>query len=288
MAVSKLWSVKNNMGSAVTYIENPDKTFDRTENADEGLEGTFSFVTEPERTLNGRLMAGVNCNPLSAEEEFEEVKKKFDNEDGVQAYHGYIAFAPSDNLTPVDALTIGKRIVEQMWAERFQVLIAVHTNTAHLHIHFLVNSVSFIDGKKARDDEKNYIKLRAVTDKVCREYGLSVVEHKSQGEDIPDSQVVQDVLEAVFDATDPDMTRKMLEQKGYRIVRNNVLKTPSGRIFKVKQIDKNLSIPKHKQVKPEGQAERTKEVGNDKENFVSETREEVFLKDYGELRRSDG
>ena len=70
----------------------------------------------------------------------------------------------------------------KVWGKRFQVLVATHMNTDNLHNHFVINSVSYVDGKKYEQRRSQYAEFRAASDKLCREYGLSVVEQpKSQG-----------------------------------------------------------------------------------------------------------
>lgn len=246
MAVSKIWAVHENVGSTVSYIENPDKTFDKTENMYSDFEDTLGYVLESVKTDNGRLVYGLNCDALKAEEEFLRVKREFDNEDGIQAYHGYISFSPHDNITANDALTIGKKIAEEMWGDRFQVAMAVHTNTDNLHMHFLVNSVSFIDGKKARDAEKNYKRLRAITDRICQEYGLSVLNSVRDGISYTNSRVIRDVLEATLESSDPKVVQERLKDKGYRILKRDHIKTPDGRILNVKDLDESLTVTGYK------------------------------------------
>lgn len=246
MAVSKIWAVHKNVGSSVEYIENPDKTFDKTENLYSDFEDTLGYVIEPVKTDNGRLVYGLNCDALKAEEEFLKVKRDFDNEGSIQAYHGYISFSPQDNITANDALTIGKKIAEEMWGERFQVAMAVHTNTDNLHMHFLVNSVSFIDGKKARDDEKNYRRLRAITDRICQEYGLSVLNAVKSDIAYTNSQVIKDVLEATMESSEPEVIQERLKAKGYRILKRDHIKTPDGRILNIKDLDDSLTVTGYK------------------------------------------
>ena len=68
-----------------------------------------------------------------------------------------------------------------MWGDKYEVLVSTHLNTKHYHNHFVVNSVSFTDGKKYRNTVENYAMMRAVSDDLCREYGLSVLEEKKCG-----------------------------------------------------------------------------------------------------------
>lgn len=66
---------------------------------------------------------------------------------------------------------------ERMWGDRFQVLVTTHLNTEHLHCHFVVNSVSFRDGKRLQNKEKAWWYFRHIADEVCLEHGLSVVQN---------------------------------------------------------------------------------------------------------------
>ena len=78
-----------------------------------------------------------------------------------------------------EALAIGRETAYRMWGDKYQVLITVHLNTDNLHCHFVVNSVSFKDGSKFGNHQKDHIKLREISDQVCREYGISVLENSS-------------------------------------------------------------------------------------------------------------
>ena len=67
-------------------------------------------------------------------------------------------------------------LARKVWGRRFQVLVATHMNTDNLHNHFVINSVSYVDGKKYEQRRSQYAEFRAASDKLCREYGLSVLE----------------------------------------------------------------------------------------------------------------
>ena len=73
-------------------------------------------------------------------------KKQFGKEDKILAWHGYQSFAENE----VDADTvhkIGVKLAQELWPE-YQVIVATHLNTKCFHNHFVLNSVSFLDGKK--------------------------------------------------------------------------------------------------------------------------------------------
>lgn len=94
------------------------------------------------------------------------------------AYHAIQSFKEGE-VTPKQAHEIGLKLAEKMWSERFQVVVATHLNTDCVHNHFVVNSVSFRDGKRCRD--KHWKKLNKVSDELCREYSLSIVERSGKG-----------------------------------------------------------------------------------------------------------
>ena len=77
---------------------------------------------------------------------------------------------------------IGLKLAKALWGEKYQVLVATHLDKSnHLHNHFVVNTVSFIDGIKYHRTEKDYYDMQRESDRLCREYGLSVIEHPQRG-----------------------------------------------------------------------------------------------------------
>lgn len=64
-----------------------------------------------------------------------------------------------------------------MWGDRYQVLVTVHLNTDNVHCHFVVNPVSFKDGTKFQNKIGDHKELRKISDEICRERGLSVLEN---------------------------------------------------------------------------------------------------------------
>ena len=86
-----------------------------------------------------------------------------------QAYHGYLSFK-EQNITPELAQKIGMEFANEVWGKRFQVVVTTHLNTKHLHCHYVINSVSFKDGKRCQDT--SWFKFRKVADRICEKYGL--------------------------------------------------------------------------------------------------------------------
>ena len=128
-----------------------------------------------------QFVSGVNCHPATAREEMIAVKKRFGKEDGTVAYHGYQSFAPGE-ATPELAHEIGVKLAHQLWGDKYQVIVATHLDKdSHLHNHFVVNTVSFLDGIKYHRTEKDYYEMQRASDALCREYGLSVIEEPQHG-----------------------------------------------------------------------------------------------------------
>ena len=199
MATTSIWAVKGWLGKVVLYIENPDKTEnpkfyqleDMTDVQTQNLSDVIGYATSAEKTtiapddestgLVRQFVSGVNCLPSTARDEMLAVKKRFGKTDGVIAYHGYQSFAPGE-ATPELAHEIGVKLARQLWGERYQVLVATHLDKEnHLHNHFVVNTVSFVDGIKYHRTEKDYHDMRTASDALCREYNLSVIERAQQG-----------------------------------------------------------------------------------------------------------
>ena len=181
MAVTSLWRVRGYIGKVLLYAENPDKTPNpetipsAAETNCEALEDVIAYAGREAATNRRQLVTGVNCTAGTARSEMIAVKKRFRKEDGTIAYHGYQSFREGE-VTPEQAHRIGIRLAEELWGDRYQVLVATHVDKeSHIHSHFVINTVSFVDGRKFYRSNEDYARMREVSDRLCREYGLSVV-----------------------------------------------------------------------------------------------------------------
>ncbi len=98
----------------------------------------------------------------------------------VLAYHGYQSFAEGE-VTAETAHAIGVKLAQELWGDKFQVLIATHLNTAHYHNHFVLCSTSFIDGSRFHSCTASRLQMQRVSDRLCRENKLSVIESPKFG-----------------------------------------------------------------------------------------------------------
>ena len=183
MAVTKIWPVRGRVESPLDYAANEEKTANPRwdKSSLQNLTDVMHYAADEDKTEKQFFVSGVNCTPAIARDQFVIVKKQFDKEDGIVAYHGYQSFAEGE-VTPELAHEIGLEFAKRVWGEDYQVVVATHLNTKCFHNHFMINSVSFRHGKRLRS--KQWYELNKVSDEICREHGLSVIENR-RGKGIP-------------------------------------------------------------------------------------------------------
>ena len=180
MAVCEIWDVKGRLDHPIDYAENPEKTANPkyTEADLQALVDVMEYATNKDKTEKRFFVTGVNCDTATARDEMMIAKAEWNDESEIVCYHGFQSFKHGE-VTPEVAHEVGVKLAEKMWGDRFQVIVATHLNTECLHNHFVVNSVSFLDGKHYHDNKANLRLLRQRSDELCREYALSVIEHPS-------------------------------------------------------------------------------------------------------------
>lgn len=180
MAVSKLWPVTVRLGQVIDYATNPDKTTkskSKYSQADyQALKDVLAYAKDEEKTEKEFFCQAINCNVATARDQFITVKERFGKTEGIQAYHGYLSFK-EQNITPELAQKVGMEFAERVWGKRYQVVVTTHLNTKHLHCHFVINSVSFVDGRKLHDEEKAWFKFRLIADEICKKHELHTIEN---------------------------------------------------------------------------------------------------------------
>ena len=182
MATTSLWKVEARLDKVIKYTTNEEKTtnVDFENKLYQSLHNTIEYTKTNFKTEKQLYVTGINCTPQNALQEMILTKKHFGKEKGILAFHGFQSFAEGE-VTKEQAHEIGIKLAEELWGDKYEVLVSTHLNTKHYHNHFVVNSVSFTDGKKYRNTVENYAMMRAVSDDLCREYGLSVLEEKKCG-----------------------------------------------------------------------------------------------------------
>jgi hypothetical protein len=174
MATTKIWPIRDSLKRVLDYAENPDKTgyLDLRRVLEYAEDGSKTHLDD--EFEDRYFISGVNCNVETACEEMTEVKRRFGKTGGNQAYHAYQSFKPGEVSAEL-CHQIGVRLANELWGDRFQVIVATHIDKAHLHNHLIINSVSFLDGKKFNDNKAAYCRLREYSDFICGCHDLSVI-----------------------------------------------------------------------------------------------------------------
>jgi len=207
MAVTKIWPVRGKVDSPLRYVADEMKTenpkWDKS--SLENLTDVMHYAADEDKTEKQFFVTGINCSAEIARDQFVTVKKQFNKEDGIVAYHGYQSFDEGE-VTPELAHAIGLEFAQRVWGEDHQVVVATHLNTKHIHNHFVVNSVSFLHGRRLR--AKQWYEFNKISDEICRAHGLSVVE-KPEGKGLP-KQVYE--AEKTSESTRLTVARKAVDE----------------------------------------------------------------------------
>ena len=176
MAVLKVYAVRNQLKRAVNYAANEEKTSIDTL-GNKKLDSIITYAANPKKTEQRLFESALNCQSVETSySEMQRTKKKFGKEDEVLAYHYIQSFKPGE-VTAEEAHQIGIEFAQKCFGDKFEIVIGTHLDRKHFHNHIVVNSVSFVDGKKLRSTPQAYYNLRKISDELCIKHGLSVIQN---------------------------------------------------------------------------------------------------------------
>ena len=162
--------------ATVTYIRESKQSIS-------AMKGVIDYCCQDKKVYdeisNQRLVIGINCDGENAFKEFMATKKSYGKTDGMNFYQYVQSFSPEENITPHQAHEIAIEFAEKAWTG-YEVLVATHCDAQHIHSHFVINSVSFENGKKLRQNPNMLNSLRALSDEICRHHNLSTLEPYSK------------------------------------------------------------------------------------------------------------
>lgn len=215
------------------------------------MQGVLKYMAQDYKTKWGDLkfVTGHNCVPQCAFTEMMTTKKRFRKTDGRQFYHFVQSFPEEAGLTPQEVNAIGLEFAASEFHD-FEVIVATHLDTGHLHNHLVVNSVNCVDGKKLHQNSTDLQAHRNVNDEICLKYGLSVLgkaeRHNKKKRMKPGEyqaglrgeswklDLIHAINEALEYAFDRETFIMNMEQEGYEVVWSDTRKhitfiTPEGR-----------------------------------------------------------
>lgn len=162
--------------ATVTYIRESKQSIS-------AMKGVIDYCCQDKKVYdkisNQRLISGINCDGENAFAEFLTTKKSYKKTDGMNFYQYVQSFSPEENITPQQAHNVALEFAEKAWTG-YEVLVATHCDAQHIHSHFVINSVSFENGKKLRQNPNTLKSLRTLSDEICRQHNLSTLEPYSK------------------------------------------------------------------------------------------------------------
>lgn len=151
MAITKIHPIKSTLNLSIKYITNSDKT------------------------NKNILISTYMCNEKTAHNQFLNTRKLNNINGIVLARHLIQSFLPNE-ITPEKAHEIGKSLCKEILKDQYEYVLSTHIDKNHIHNHIIFNNVSFVTGKCYQSNKKTYHKIRSISDKLCKENNLSVVD----------------------------------------------------------------------------------------------------------------
>ncbi len=180
-----MWGCHGSVSTVTKYTANKAKTWNGAyataatyHKFESSVGAVMEYTADQMKTEKQLYVTGVNCSdePSTAARQFNKTKSVFGKTEGLQCMHGYQSFKPGE-VTPEVAHKIGVELAMRVWGDKFEVLVSTHVNTGAIHNHFVLNSISFVDGSRYHCNQKSYRVMREESDKLCREFGTSVIEN---------------------------------------------------------------------------------------------------------------
>lgn len=159
------------LSNSLAYITNPNKV------------SQVTFITEN--------IVMPNTDVISIENAYRITRNLVNKNNKILAHHFVQSFGDYDNVTPELAHQIGLEFIKNNLS-KYQVTLATHIDGGHIHNHFIINSVSPVDGLKFKDNKNSINALRQASDDLCVKYGLSIIDKGTQSKyDVLDNATIQ-------------------------------------------------------------------------------------------------
>ena len=210
MAVTKTHPIKSTLKAAIDYICNPEKT-------------------------DGKLLVSAyGCAAETADIEFSWTRRHAIDKGTHLGRHLIQAFEPGE-VSPEEAHEIGMQLAKEILGGKYEFVLTTHIDKGHIHNHLIFNAVSFTDRKHYHSNKRSYHEIRRVSDRLCREHGLSViVPGRDKGKSYIEHQAAQNgtsykaKLKAAIDRLIPKSSSledllARLQREGYEIKRGKYI-----------------------------------------------------------------
>lgn len=217
MATTKIWAVKNRLDHVLEYVSNEEKSIDKL----------GDYVSRDSATQNQKYMTCINCSSNDPFTSMMNLKESYHDNSKIIAYHAIQSFKPGEGNADM-VHEIGVKTAERLFGNQYQFVVCTHLDKEHLHNHIVINPISIVDGKRYHNSMKDIYKLREVSDEVCKEYGLSIIdEPKGKGQSRNEyyqarsyiREIKKDMSDAVKRNYDFDSFIKDMKLEGYEFAK---------------------------------------------------------------------
>ena len=219
MAATRLIALHKNKGKSVAAC----------------LKSRTDYVQNPDKTEQGELVSSYECSPLTVDEEFMLSKRQYELVTGrrqksdVIAYQIRQSFKPGE-ITAEEANKVGYELAMRFTKGKYAFIVATHTDREHIHNHIIYNSTALDSTRKFRDFLLSGLAVQRLSDLICLEHQLSVIEKKPYRERqkrivYPPKESNRDHLCGIIDTIlaekpgDYETFLQKLEQQGYEVKR---------------------------------------------------------------------
>ena len=200
------------------------------------LKSRTDYAQNPDKTQQGELVSSYECSPLTVDEEFMLSKRQYElmtgrrQKNDVIAYQIRQSFKPGE-ITAEEANKVGYELAMRFTKGKYAFIVATHTDREHIHNHIIYNSTALDSTRKFRDFLLSGLAVQRLSDLICLEHQLSVIEIKPYRERqkrtlYPPRESNRDKLCAIIDnillnekPEDFEAFLQKLEQQGYEIKR---------------------------------------------------------------------
>ena len=226
MAATRLIALHKNKGKSVAAC----------------LKSRTDYVQNPDKTEHGELISSYECSPLTVDEEFMLSKRQYELVTGrrqksdVIAYQIRQSFKPGE-ITAEEANKVGYELAMRFTKGKYAFIVATHTDREHIHNHIIYNSTALDGTRKFRDFFFSALAVQRLSDLICLEHQLSVIEIKptGNGRNVPSIHPKKAiVIGCVASSTaslqkSPRITKIFCKNWSSRVMRSSVENTPPSK-----------------------------------------------------------
>lgn len=203
--------------------------------ASQSLKDRLDYAENPEKTEGGQLVDSYECDPRLAWQEFMLCRNEYlasrrsACDSDVIAYQIRQAFKPGE-VTPEEANRIGYELAMRFTKGKHAFTVSTHTDRAHVHNHIIFSAIDLTAEKKFRNFFLSSYALRRLSDIICVEHGLSIIEEKPRHEwqkrsayqkTLSHREILRMALDEIMEKRPDsfDSLLRSLEEYGYEIKR---------------------------------------------------------------------